>query len=227
LNNLRLSLPVVAASSLRLPLPQLPAFTGCCPLLSPNRLRTSDSHRLFHIRLHRFRSAGLAPGVSTSGWAFDTPLVSTEPCIAGWAVDEYSVSAGSRIFRVCQFRTTSDLRRSLQSLAQPAIPLSLSLEVSPSGWAGGDAPILIGLSFHQPFRQPTPDALHGSSVEVTIRPLNLWKQVQKSSKYVDFTKVGAFRNVSANVRSSFVEMRGNVARARVFAHVFRLTFAHK
>jgi hypothetical protein len=55
--------------------------------------------------------------------------------------------------------TTSDLRRLLQSLARPAIPLRLSPQVSPSGWAGGDFPILIGFSFHQPFRQPTPDAL--------------------------------------------------------------------
>ena len=57
-----------------------PAFTGCC-LLLPNRRRTSDSHRLFHLRLHRFRFTRLAPGVSTSGWAFDAPLTSTEPCI--------------------------------------------------------------------------------------------------------------------------------------------------
>jgi hypothetical protein len=34
------------------------------------------------LRLYRFRFAKLAPGVSTSGWAFDTPLTSTEPCIA-------------------------------------------------------------------------------------------------------------------------------------------------
>jgi hypothetical protein len=34
------------------------------------------------LRLHRFQFARLAPGVSTSDWAFDTPLTSTEPCIA-------------------------------------------------------------------------------------------------------------------------------------------------
>ena len=78
---------------------QPPAFTGCCrsfqlaPVAAaasgfhrllppwPNRRRTSDSHRLFHLRLHRFRFTRLAPGVSTSGWAFDAPLTSTEPCI--------------------------------------------------------------------------------------------------------------------------------------------------
>jgi hypothetical protein len=79
-NNLRLSPAVVAASSLHWLPPQPPAFTGCC-LLLPNRRRTSDSHRLFHLRLHRFRFTRLAPGVSTSGWAFDAPLTSTEPCI--------------------------------------------------------------------------------------------------------------------------------------------------
>jgi len=79
----------------------------------------------------------------------------------------------------------------LHLLTQPAIPLELSLQVSPSGWAGGDFPILIGFSLHQPFRRPTPDALQGSSVEVTVRPLNLWMQVQKTSKFVDFTKACA------------------------------------
>ncbi len=80
---------------------QPPAFAGCCRSFQlalataaasgfhrllppwPNRRRTSDSHRLFHLRLHRFRFTRLAPGVSTSGWAFDAPLTSTEPCIAG------------------------------------------------------------------------------------------------------------------------------------------------
>ncbi len=87
--------------------------------------------------------------------------------------------------------TTFGLRRLLHLLTRPAIPLELSLQVSPSGWAGGDFPILIGFSFHQPFRRPIPDAPQGSSVEVTVRPRNLWMQVQKSSKCVDFTKAGA------------------------------------
>jgi hypothetical protein len=55
--------------------------------------------------------------------------------------------------------TTSALRRLLQSLARPAIPLRLSPQVSPSGWVAGDLPILIGFSFLQPFRRSTPDAL--------------------------------------------------------------------
>jgi hypothetical protein len=88
----------------------------------------------------------------------------------------------------------------LHLLTRPAIPLRLSPQVSPSGWAGGDFPILIGFSFHQPFRQPTPDALRGSSVEVTVRPPNLWMQVQKTSKFVDFTKAGAESGFSKDGR---------------------------
>jgi hypothetical protein len=87
----------------------------------------------------------------------------------------------------------------LHLLTLPAIPLELSLQVSPSGWAGGDFPILIGFSFHQPFRRPTPDALQGSSVEVTVRPLNLWMQVQKLSKFVDFTKACAESGLSKDL----------------------------
>jgi hypothetical protein len=79
----------------------------------------------------------------------------------------------------------------LHLLTLPAIPLELSLQVSPSGWAGGDFPILIGGSFRQPFRRPTPDALQGSSVEMTLRLPKLWMQVQKTGKSVDFTKACA------------------------------------
>jgi len=48
LNTLRFAPDGIAASSLRLLLPQPPAFTGCCPHFSPNRRRTSDSRRLSH-----------------------------------------------------------------------------------------------------------------------------------------------------------------------------------
>jgi hypothetical protein len=109
------------------------------------------------LRLHRSRFTRLAPCASTSGWAFDVPLTSTEPCIVGkppMSIPYPPVRASSGSASL----TTFDLRRLLQSLTQPAIPLWLSPQVSPSGWAGGDSPILIGFSFHQPFRQPTPDS---------------------------------------------------------------------
>lgn len=146
--NLRLA-PAAAAA---------PTRAGGCPLL-PHRPRTSDSHRLLFRRLCRSRLTQLALRALTSGWAFDAPLASTEPCIAGRAVDEYSVSTGSCTLRICQLLTTSDLRRLLQSLARPAIPLRLSPQVSPSGWAGGEHPTLAGFPFRQPFRRSTPNAL--------------------------------------------------------------------
>ena len=68
------------------------------------------------------------------------------------------MSAGSCTLRIYQL-TTSDLHRLLQSLARPAIPLRLSPQVSPSGWAGGELPTLIGFSFREPLRRSTPDAL--------------------------------------------------------------------
>jgi hypothetical protein len=202
-----------ASGSHRLPLQQL-ACAGCCcnPQLAlavatfrhtggvlPTRIGCSA------LRLYRFRITRLAPCASTSGWAFDAPLTSTEPCIAGkpsMSIPFPPVRASSGSASL----TTFDLRRLLQSLAQPAIPLRLSPQVSPSGWADGDLPTLIGFSFHQPFRQPTPDALLGSSVEVTLRRFNLWKQVQKSSKIVNFTKVGAIQKLSNNVRWFLAKM---------------------
>jgi hypothetical protein len=35
------------------------------------------------------------------------------------------------------------------------------------------------------------DALTRHQLNETLRPMNLWKQVQKSGKFVDFTRVGA------------------------------------
>lgn len=160
------------------------------------------------LRLHRFQFARLAPGVSTSGWAFDTPLTSTEPCIAGKAVDEYSISAGSRIFRICQldnFRLAS--------------AFVISGAASDPSWAFAPG-FTLWLGWrrfsdsHRLFVPPTVPATNsrcptGSSVVVTVRPLNLWMQVQKSSKSVNFTRVGAEENSS------------------LAASVFRLTFARK
>jgi len=57
----------------------------------------------YAAQLHRFRLTRLASDVSTSGWAFGAPLASIGPCIAGRAVDEYSISTGSCTFRICQF----------------------------------------------------------------------------------------------------------------------------
>jgi hypothetical protein len=47
------------------------------------------------------------------------------------------------------------------------------------------------------------DALTGHQLNETLRPINLWKQVQKSSKFVDFTRAGALLQVS-KVSTRFV-----------------------
>jgi len=73
---------------------------------------------------------------------------------------------------ITQLKTTSGLRRHLQSLVRPAIPLRLAPEVSPSVRADGHPPVLTGCSlrppywrfasglrrlrFHSSFRRPTP-----------------------------------------------------------------------
>jgi len=98
----------------------------------------------------------------------------------------------------------------LHLLARPAIPLGLSPQVSPSGWAGADFPILIGFSFHQPFRQSTPDALQAHQLNETVRPLNLWMQVQKPSKSVNFTKVGAERGFFCNASRKLARVEPRV-----------------
>jgi len=82
-NNLRLSPSVVAASGLRLLLLQpaglrspLPPFAKPVVIL---RLASAVSPSGFT----GFDSPCLRLALHTSGWAFDTPLTSTEPCIAG------------------------------------------------------------------------------------------------------------------------------------------------
>jgi len=98
---IRLSPAVVATFSLRRLLLRLAACAACRPSATPAANFRLASAVLLH-RLHRFRFARLAPCASTSGWAFDAPLASIEPCIAGGAVDEYSMYAGSCTFRICQ-----------------------------------------------------------------------------------------------------------------------------
>jgi hypothetical protein len=70
---------------------QLQACAVCCCnfqlalVVAPNRQTGGELPTRIGcstLRLHRFRFAKLAPGASTSGWAIDTPLASTEPCIA-------------------------------------------------------------------------------------------------------------------------------------------------
>jgi hypothetical protein len=97
----RLSPVIVATFSLRCLLLRLAACAACRPSATPAANFRLASAVLLH-RLHRFRFARLAPCASTSGWAFDAPLASIEPCIAGGAVDEYSMYAGSCTFRICQ-----------------------------------------------------------------------------------------------------------------------------
>ncbi len=190
LNNLRLSPAVVAASSLRWLLPQPPACAGCCPHSRqtggepPTRVGCST------LRLHRFRFTRLAPDVSTSGWAFDAPLTSAEPCIGSLAADEYSLTAGSRTLRICQlnnFRLASALVSS-GAASDPSRAFAPGFTL----WLGwrrfSDS--------HRLFVPPTAPAINsrcptGSSVELTVRPTNLWMQVQKSSKFVNFTRFGA------------------------------------
>jgi hypothetical protein len=40
------------------------------------------------------------------------------------------------------------------------------------------------------------DALTGHQLNETLRPFDLWKQVQKASKFVDFTRAGALLEFS-------------------------------
>ena len=190
LNNPRLAPVVAADSSLRRPLPQPPACAGCCPHSRqtggepPTRIGCST------LRFHRFRFTWLAPCVSTSGWAFDAPLTSAEPCIGGLTADEYSLSAGSRTLRICQlnnFRLSSALVSSgAASNPSRAFAPGFTLWL---GWRRSS-------DSHRLFVPPTAPAIKsrcptGSSVEVTVRPRNLWMQVQKSSKFVNFTGFGA------------------------------------
>jgi hypothetical protein len=116
--------------------------------------------------------------------------------------------ASSGIFQLNNFRLAS----AFALLVRPAIPLRLAPQVSPSVRVGGHPPVLTGCPLRQPvlainFRlaptvyssslpAPNSDALTGHQLNETLRLFNLWKQVQKSSKFVDFTRVGALLGFS-------------------------------
>jgi hypothetical protein len=83
-NNLRLSPSVVAACGLRPVLLQPASLRS--PVAPVCQTGGDPPTRIgcFTLRLYRFRFAwACALAIHTSGWAFDTPLTSTEPCIAG------------------------------------------------------------------------------------------------------------------------------------------------
>lgn len=148
------------------------------------------------LRLHRRLTARLAPCDPLSGSTSDALLASTEPCIAGLAVDEYSVSTGSCIFRNHPAKTTSGLRRLLvfwcvqRSLSglrprfHPLVGLAAILRLSPAvhsaRLAGNSLPACADcVSLQLPAIHS--DTLLGHQLNETVRPFNLWIQVQKSS----------------------------------------------
>jgi len=112
------------------------------------------------------------------------------------AVDEYSVSAGScilRIFQLNNFRLASTFAIS-GATSDPSAAFASGFTL----WLGwrrfSDS--------HRLFVPPTVPATNSrcptaSSVEPTVRPFNLWMQVQKSGKFVNFTKVGALVDLSS------------------------------
>lgn len=90
----------------------------------------------------------------------------------------------------CVQRSLCGLRLRFHPLSGLAAILRFSPAVHSVNLAGDQLPACAGCFFFQPsgnqLRCP-----NGSSVKETLRPINLWKQVQKSSKFVDFTNVGA------------------------------------
>ena len=193
---LRPSARLATASGLRHmlpPLPRLASTSGLLRLLPP-----SGFTGVLPLGLRLAIYSPVEPPMHS--------LLQAEPCIASLAVDEYSVSTGSCIFRNHPAKTNFRLAPSFDLLVRPAIPLRLAPEVSPSVRAGGHPPALTGCSLRPPcwqfafgLRRLRPlqlpaihsDALLGHQLNETVRPFNLWKQVQKSSKFVDFTNAGA------------------------------------
>jgi hypothetical protein len=79
------------------------------------------------------------------------------------------------------------------SIPQRDQPTNLRLApvIMSTGLSGSPASDSHRLPLSQSIRQPTPDFPTGSSVKETLRPLNLWMQVQIPLNSVDFTSRGA------------------------------------
>lgn len=90
----------------------------------------------------------------------------------------------------CVQRSLCGLRLRFHPLSGLTAILRFSPAVHSVNLAGDQLPACAGCLFFQPSGNQ-PRCPNGSSVKETLRPFNLWKQVQKSSKFVDFTKVGA------------------------------------
>ena len=90
----------------------------------------------------------------------------------------------------CVQRSLCGLRLRFHPLSGLAAILRFSPAVHSVNLAGDQLPACADCLLFQPsgnqLRCP-----NGSSVKETVRPLDLWTQVQKSSKFVDFTNLGA------------------------------------
>jgi hypothetical protein len=82
LNNLRLSPFVVAGSGLRLPLLHLSSLRWWLPPFAKPAVILRLASAVSPSGFTGFDPPDLRLASHTSGWAFDTPLASTEPCIA-------------------------------------------------------------------------------------------------------------------------------------------------
>jgi len=177
--NFRLSPVVVAAFSLRLlPLRLLQLALAVARL--PYRRRTSDSHRLLR---HPALPVSIRP--TCVGRFYLRLGLRCTPCFnrtlhRRQAVDEYSVSTGPCTLRICQlnnFRLASTF----------AISGATS---DPSAAFASGFTLWLGLRRFSDSRQLfVPHAIPatnsqcptGHQLNETVRPFNLWKQVQKSS----------------------------------------------
>ncbi len=143
------------------------------------------------LRAARLATLGLAPSGPSSGWACGGLPASRGPCIAGQAVDEYSQSAFPPPPELRQ-RLTLRLSPASFPLAVPALSTSGSrLPLRFLAWLAAFAPAHTGR-----LPGPTNPAIQnripaGSSVGQTMRPVNLWIQVQISESSVDITIVSA------------------------------------
>lgn len=111
---------------------RLTAYPACARYTTAHRLAPIRiAPDAYALRLHRLSTAKLAHRNLLSDYASNALPASTEPCIAGLAVDEYSISTGSYIFRNPPVKTTSGLRHLLHPLVRPAIPPNLRLRLHP------------------------------------------------------------------------------------------------
>ena len=131
------------------------------------------------------------PNLASPAYAYDEYSIFHRPLhLPKSSSKQLPACAGHCIFW-CVQRSLQGSRPRFHPLSGLAAIFRLSPAVLSVNLAGVQLPAFTGCLILQ-LPATNSDAPQGHQLRVTLDALNLWMQVQKSSEFVDFTRIGAY-----------------------------------